>query len=137
MSVFSPLSLCKATSNSFSLPVFACRHLLQSLGYPILFRMLDFFPLHHSFNLQNGYRERIGLTSHLGDSGMKNTPIICNIHGAFPENEMKYNYILKLPLNSIYAAEKHNEITNQSQYAPRDSISQEECCRKAATYHQL
>ena len=64
---------------------------------------------------------------------MKNTPIICNIHGAFPEKEIKYNYILKLPFNSIYAAEKHNEITNQSQYAPRDSISQEECHRKAAT----
>lgn len=29
------------------------------------------------------------LTNHLGDSGMKNKPITCNIHGIAPENDMQ------------------------------------------------
>lgn len=39
--------------------------------------------------MQNLQKILIGLTSHLGDSGMKNKPMVCNVHGTAPANEMK------------------------------------------------
>lgn len=39
----------------------------------------------------------VGLTSHLGDSGMKNNPIICKTEGMAPEKKNNYRIIKVFP----------------------------------------
>ena len=44
----------------------------------------------------------VGLTSHLGDSGMKNNPKICNKDGITPENKINISIRRIIPIIFIF-----------------------------------